>query len=75
MSVQFVSPPVRASLWLLLLCAIAAPAAAQTAENVAVVINEASAESRQIGEYYVKAREIPAANVIRLMTIHHAIRD
>ena len=42
----------------------AAPPSAQTAENVAVVINEASAESRQIGEYYVKARDIPAANVI-----------
>jgi len=68
MSVQFVSPRVRGSLWCVLLCVIAAPAAAQTAENVAVVINEASAESRQIGDYYVKAREIPAANVIRLKT-------
>ena len=48
--------------------ATAAPAHAQTAENVAVVINEASAESRQIGEYYIKARGIPAANVIRLKT-------
>src|SRR5690348_3981900 len=62
---------VRAGLWILgVVCALA-PAAnvrAQTAENVAVVINEASAESKQIGEYYVKAREIPAANVIRLKT-------
>jgi uncharacterized protein (TIGR03790 family) len=41
---------------------------AQTAENVAVVINEASAESRQIGEHYIKARDIPAANVIRIKT-------
>ena len=48
--------------------ATAATAHAQTAENVAVVINEASAESRQIGEYYIKARGIPAANVIRLKT-------
>jgi uncharacterized protein (TIGR03790 family) len=67
MSVQFVSPRVRGGL-------VRAPVSgrgclrARTAENVAVVINEASAESRQIGEYYVKAREIPAANVIRLKT-------
>jgi uncharacterized protein (TIGR03790 family) len=56
--------------WLLglLLPAMPLPARAQTAENVAVVINEASAESKQIGEYYIKARGIPAANVIRLQT-------
>jgi uncharacterized protein (TIGR03790 family) len=36
--------------------------------NVAVVINEASPESKQIGEYYIKARGIPAANVVRLQT-------
>jgi uncharacterized protein (TIGR03790 family) len=59
----------RSLVWLLvLLPAIAAPAAAQTAENVAVVINEASPESKQIGDYYIKARGIPAANVIRLQT-------
>jgi uncharacterized protein (TIGR03790 family) len=46
----------------------ASGAHAQTAENVAVVINEASAESRQIGEYYVKARGIPADNVFRIKT-------
>jgi len=69
MSLQFVSPRVRGSLCLVLLvCAVAKPVAAQTAENVAVVINEASAESRQIGEYYIKARDIPAVNVIRLKT-------
>ena len=48
--------------------AAATTAHAQTAENVAVVINEASAESRQIGEFYIKARGIPAENVIRLKT-------
>jgi uncharacterized protein (TIGR03790 family) len=52
----------------LLSAALATPAIAQTAENVAVVINEASPESKQIGEYYIKARGIPAANVIRLQT-------
>ena len=59
---------VRSLCWLLGLLLAAAPARAQTAENVAVVINEASPESRQIGEAYVKARGIPAANVIRLQT-------
>jgi uncharacterized protein (TIGR03790 family) len=61
---------VRPLFWLLgaLFAASAAPAGAQTAENVAVVINEASPESKQIGEYYIKARGIPAANVIRLQT-------
>jgi uncharacterized protein (TIGR03790 family) len=51
-----------------LLTAPVAPARAQSAENVAVVINDASPESKQIGEYYIKARGIPAANVIRLQT-------
>jgi uncharacterized protein (TIGR03790 family) len=49
---------------------LAAPSlgAAQTAENVAVVINEASAVSQQVGEYYVRQRAIPSANVIRIRT-------
>jgi uncharacterized protein (TIGR03790 family) len=51
-----------------LLVAMPAAAHAQSAENVAVVINEASPDSKQIGEYYIKARNIPAANVIRLQT-------
>jgi uncharacterized protein (TIGR03790 family) len=60
----------RPLLWLIgiVLLPWAAPAWAQTAENVAVVINEASPDSKQIGEYYIKARGIPAANVIRLQT-------
>ena len=45
-----------------------ARAHAQSAENVAVVINEASADSRRIGEYYVQKRGIPAGNVIRIRT-------
>ena len=44
------------------------PAAAQSAENVAVVINTASPASQRIGEYYVKRRGIPPANVIRIQT-------
>lgn len=50
----------------LALAGFASPARAQTAENVAVVINDASSESKEIGEYYVKARVIPAENVIRI---------
>jgi len=41
---------------------------AQTPENVAVVINDASPQSKEIGEYYVKARDIPPENVIRIQT-------
>ena len=44
------------------------PAFAQTAENVMVVINEASPESVRIGEYYVAKRNIPPENVTRLKT-------
>jgi uncharacterized protein (TIGR03790 family) len=41
---------------------------AQTAANVAVVINENSAVSQQVGEYYTRQRAIPASNVIRVRT-------
>src|SRR3954468_24941922 len=43
-------------------------AQAQSAENVAVVINETSPASIQVGEYYIRKRAIPAANVIRIRT-------
>ena len=43
-------------------------ASAQTAENVAVVINVNSEASQRIGEYYAKRRGIPESNVIRLRT-------
>src|SRR5690606_16759238 len=39
-----------------------------TAANVAVIINEKSPASIQIGEHYVRVRNIPAENVIRLTT-------
>lgn len=41
---------------------------AQTAENVAVVINEASPDSTRVGEYYARVRGVPSRNVIRLTT-------
>ena len=53
----------------LTLCGLAwqAPlAVAQTSENVAVVINDASPDSKEIGDYYIKARSIPLENVIRI---------
>jgi uncharacterized protein (TIGR03790 family) len=58
------------SSFLVVLIALLAPAiaTAQTAENVAVVINEASADSVRIAEHYIRVREIPAANVIRIKT-------
>ena len=47
----------------------APPAFAQTAENVMIVINEASPDSVQIGEHYVAKRKIPAENIVRLRTV------
>ncbi len=44
------------------------PASAQSAANVAVVINDASDASRTVGEYYVRQRAIPSDNVIHLRT-------
>jgi uncharacterized protein (TIGR03790 family) len=44
----------------------ASPASAQSAENVAVVINENSPESQQIGEHYARTRSLPAGNVFRI---------
>ena len=42
---------------------------AQSAENVAVVINDASPTSRRVGEYYATVHALPMANVIRIRTI------
>ena len=51
------------------LCLVA-PAAlhAQSAENVAVVINDNSADSRTVGEHYARTRNLPASNVLRIQT-------
>jgi uncharacterized protein (TIGR03790 family) len=48
--------------------ASAMPARGQSAENVALVINENSPESQRIGEYYARKREIPATNIILIRT-------
>ena len=59
---------VRTSAVALLAVASARSAVAQSAENVAVIINEASAASVRVGEHYVAKRGVPAANVIRIKT-------
>ena len=51
-----------------LVAGAAGPLLAQTAENVAVVINDASPESKAVGEYYVKVRNIPSENIIHITT-------
>ena len=43
-----------------------APSHAQSAENVAVVINESSPDSQRIGEHYARTRSLPDVNVLRI---------
>lgn len=52
----------------LLLLLAAATLAAQTPENVVVVVNTNDAASREIGEYYRVKRNIPAKNICALAT-------
>ena len=49
-----------------LAAALGVLASAQTAQNVLVVVNEASATSRAIGDYYIQRRRIPLNNVCRV---------
>src|SRR5262245_12608913 len=71
-SYPFGSQPARWSrvVAVMALLVVAAPlrGIAQTAENVAVVINDNSEISKRVGEYYVRLRAIPASNVIRIRT-------
>jgi len=53
---------------LFLLLAAASSVAAQTGENVLVVVNGNDAGSREIGEYYRARRSIPAKNVCPIAT-------
>jgi len=41
---------------------------AQTAENVVVIVNDNSPLSRQVADYYIAKRAIPASNVVHLRT-------
>lgn len=56
---------IRTSILLLLL---ATPLFSQTAENVLLVLNEASPVSMDIGEYYAQKRGIPQSNILHLKT-------
>jgi uncharacterized protein (TIGR03790 family) len=53
---------------LLLLLAATAPLAAQSAENVLLVVNQSDASSREIGDYYRSRRSIPQKNVCTIAT-------
>ena len=57
-----------AAMFVLMVVGLPAPGVAQTAENVAVVINENSQVSQRVGEYYIRQRAIPSSNVIRIRT-------
>ncbi len=59
---------VRKALLRLLIPAFGGLLYGQGPENVLVVVNDASALSRDIGQYYQKARSIPAANMCRVTT-------
>jgi len=63
---QFRMTPAAATALTLLWLTVTGDAAAQSADNVAVIINDNSAASQLIGEHYVRKRSIPAANVIRI---------
>src|SRR5687767_8517485 len=52
----------------MLLFASVTESTAQSAANVAVIINEASPISRRVGDHYIKVRRVPPENVIRLTT-------
>ena len=53
---------------LILLLLLAAPLFSQTAENVLLVLNEASPVSMDVGAYYAQKRGIPQDNILRLKT-------
>ncbi|MBN1567552.1 MAG: TIGR03790 family protein [Acidobacteria bacterium] len=50
----------------LLLPLFAVPLFAQTAENVLLVLNEASPTSMEVGMYYAQKRGIPQSNILRI---------
>src|SRR5688572_12788131 len=53
----------------IILCVFAPSAArAQSAENVAVVVNDRSEDSRRIGEHYARTRGLPPSNVLRIQS-------
>ena len=57
------------ALFALAVVGAAAQAAAQTADNVLLVINEKAPASTQIGDYYLKKRGLPQDHVVRIQTV------
>jgi uncharacterized protein (TIGR03790 family) len=53
---------------LFLLLAMAGPIAAQTGDNILLVVNGSDAASREIGEYYRARRSVPAKNLCSIGT-------
>src|SRR5579864_1902289 len=53
----------------LLVLSVAAPATAQTADNVLLVVNDASAPSAEIGAYYARQRQLALDHVVHLRTL------
>ncbi len=56
----------KLKLRIFLFCCLPLLLRGQPPESVLVVVNQPSALSRQIGEYYAQRRHIPAANICRL---------
>lgn len=56
---------IRIAATILLLCA---PLFSQTAENILLVINEASPLSMDAGMYYARKRGVPQSNILRIRT-------
>ena len=49
-----------------LLSLVAAPALAQTGDNVLLIVNQASADSVRIAEHYARVRGVPQTQVVRI---------
>lgn len=68
-NVSIVAMAVVAGLRIAAIAALSVAAAiAQGPANVLVVVNDRSALSREVGEYYARARHIPQRNVCRIKT-------
>lgn len=66
---QHLAPVNRLGAFVLIAAVVAAaPARAQTADNVAVVVNDESPVSQRIADYYVRKRAIPGTHVLRIRT-------
>src|SRR5678815_2629183 len=64
--------PVERCILVLLFAALAqlspVAAQAQSAENVAVIINDNSADSQRVGDYYIRRRSVPSSNIVHIRT-------